>query len=225
MATLTEGMHEGEFIGALAMPAGYHIDAITLLSGQNLEAGDVLGVVETGVPTATAGTPVSGVGGTVGNGTVSAVTADAGVLAGTWNLICTATGATGKFRVMRPDGTLDGILTIGTAYNGGINLTVSDGANDWLVDDIIPVTVTYNNAESARKFVEYDPAGTNGSQNVAGILMKDTNASSGDVVTTALVRGPGTVNGNDLKWISGITANQRTVARAALLSRLGIKVA
>lgn len=45
MPTLTEGKHEGEFIGELAMGIGYHADQITLLSGQNLVAGAVLGRV------------------------------------------------------------------------------------------------------------------------------------------------------------------------------------
>lgn len=45
MATLTEGMHEGEFIGELAMGIGYHIDEKTLISGQNLAAGVVVGKI------------------------------------------------------------------------------------------------------------------------------------------------------------------------------------
>ena len=45
MAAITEGMHEGEFIGELAMGVGYHVDAITVLSGQNLTACAVLGKV------------------------------------------------------------------------------------------------------------------------------------------------------------------------------------
>lgn len=45
MVTLTEGMHEGEFIGELAMGIGYHVDQVTILSGQNLVAGAVVGKV------------------------------------------------------------------------------------------------------------------------------------------------------------------------------------
>lgn len=45
MPTLTEGMHEGEFIGELAMGVGYHVDKITVLLGQNLVAGTVVGKV------------------------------------------------------------------------------------------------------------------------------------------------------------------------------------
>lgn len=45
MTTLTEGKHEGEFIGELAMGIGYHVDVVTLASGQNLAAGAVLGKI------------------------------------------------------------------------------------------------------------------------------------------------------------------------------------
>lgn len=48
MTTLTEGKHTGEFIGQLAMGPGYHIDEVTLISGQNLAAGTVLGMIESG---------------------------------------------------------------------------------------------------------------------------------------------------------------------------------
>jgi len=44
-------MHEGEFIGELAMGVGYHVDAVTLDTG-DLAAGTVLGTIETGTPTA-----------------------------------------------------------------------------------------------------------------------------------------------------------------------------
>lgn len=222
MSTLTEGMHEGEFIGELAMGVGFHVDAINLNTGQNLVAGAVIAALEFGTPTATAGTPVSGTGATVGNGTISALSADAGAMPGVWNLICTATGATGKFRVMKPDDTLDGVLTIGTPYNGGINVTVADGANDWLVDDFIPITVAYAGDAVDKDWTEWNPAGTNGSQFVGGILMKKTDATAADVATTALVRGPAVVNKNDLTWKSGSTAAQ-ILAGIAQLQALGIK--
>lgn len=223
MATLTEGMHEGEFIGELAMGVGYHVDAVTL-EPVDLAAGTVLGTIETGTPTATAGTPVSGTGGTVGNGTVGSWTADAGAMEGTWHLEVTVTGATGKFKVVKPDGTVDGIGTIGTAYNGGINGTLADGANDWLVGDLIPIVVAYSGTETVKMVVEWDPEGTDGSQNASCILMKATDASSADVTTTALVRGPATVNLNDLTWKTGATAAQKAKACAQLLA-LGINVA
>lgn len=45
MPTLTEGKHEGEFIGELAMGIGYHADEITVLSGANLTACTVVGKI------------------------------------------------------------------------------------------------------------------------------------------------------------------------------------
>lgn len=45
MATLTEGKHEGEFIGELAMGIGYHIDEVTALSGETFAPGDVVAKV------------------------------------------------------------------------------------------------------------------------------------------------------------------------------------
>jgi hypothetical protein len=158
----------------------YTTRKLTLVSGAgDLDAGTVLGaILAAAAATVTVGTPVSGVGGTVGNGTVSAFTSDDGAQEGTWMLICTATGATGKFRVMRPDGTLDGILTIGSAYNGGINGTVSDGANDWLVDDVIPITVAYTWA--SLKYKKSIAAATDGSQYPRTVLAQDTDATSAD---------------------------------------------
>lgn len=45
MPTLTETMREGEFIGELAMGVGYHVDVTTLITGQNLAAGTVVGKI------------------------------------------------------------------------------------------------------------------------------------------------------------------------------------
>jgi len=228
MAALTEGMHEGEFIGELAMGIGYHVDAITLKTTANLVAGAALGVVETGTPTATAGTPFTAGGGTVGGGAVSAVSADAGAMAGLWLVeIVGAAGATAAFKVIRPDGSIDGQGAVGTAYNGtnSINFTIADGTPDYGPNMFVPITVTYGGDETAKKYVEYNPAGTDGSQNLAGFLMKDTDASAADVATTALVRGPAVINSNDITWKTGMTAAQKTAAKAAALANLRIKAA
>lgn len=45
MTTITEGRHTGEFIGELAMGPGYHMDPVTIVSGQNLVAGAVVGKI------------------------------------------------------------------------------------------------------------------------------------------------------------------------------------
>lgn len=216
MTTLTENPHTGEFIVSEA-PGTRSREQITLTGSALVDPGTVLGMVETGTPTLTVGTPFSGVGGTVGNGTISAATADAGAMAGNWQLECTATGATGKFKVIKPDGTIDGILTIGSAYNGtrSINITVADGASDWLVGDIIPITVSYQDGESVPKYEAYDQDGTDGSQIAAGILYAAKTATVGGVDAVAVKRDA-EVNGNLLTWPSDITADEKAIAIAQL---------
>lgn len=180
----------------------YTTRKITVTGAAALLAGTVLGpVLAAASATVTVGTPVSGVGGTVGNGAISAFTSDDGAQEGVWNLICTATGATGKFKVVRPDGTVDGVLTIGTAYNGGINGTVSDGANDWLVDDVIPITVAYT--WSALKYKKSVAAATDGSQTPYLVLMTDCDASAAD--KEAITLETGTVVGSALTLGAGHT--------------------
>lgn len=218
MTTLTETAHTGEFIVSEA--PGMRSREQILLTGDNSTtepAGSVLGAVETGTPTLTVGTPVSGTGATVGDGTISAATADAGAMAGDWLLECTVTGATGKFKVIKPDGTIDGILTIGTAYNGtrSINITVADGANDWLVGDIIPVNVAYLDGESIPKYEAYDQDGTDGSQYAAGILYKGEIGTTAGADAVAVVRDA-EVNGNLLTWPSDITADEKALAISQL---------
>lgn len=221
MTTLTEAIHPTESL--ISEAAGERSRAaITVKSGSNVTSCMVLGAVETGTPTLTVGTPVSGVGGTVGNGTISAATADAGAMAGDWNLICTATGATGKFKVVRPDGTLDGILTIGTAYNGtrSINITVADGASDWLVDDTIPVNVAYLDGESIPHYTPYNEDGTDGSQIAAGIAYGNYNGTSAAVAGVAWVRDC-EHNADIVVWNGTITADEKAKA-ITQLKALGI---
>lgn len=220
MATLTEPVYPAE---SLISEAGQRSRAaITVVSGAVVTAGMVLGAVETGTPTLTVGTPFSGTGATVGNGTISAATADAGAMAGDWQLECTATGATGKFKVIKPDGTVDGILTIGTAYNGtrSINITVADGANDWLVGDIIPVTVAYLDGESVLKYEPYDEDGTDGSEIAAGISYGNYDGTSSDVRGVAWVRDC-EHNADIVVWPAAITADEKAIA-IAQLADLGI---
>lgn len=221
MATLTETARTGEFIvseanGTLAR------EQITLSGAAALVAGTVLGAVNTGVPTVTAGTPVSGSGGTVGDGSIGTVTADAGAPAGEYRveIINPATNL-GNFRVLKPDGTVDGVGTVGTAYNGTVNFTLADGTADWVEDDFIPITVEYLDAETTLVYELHDPAGTDGSEIAAGILYAAADPSAANVTAVAFV-GPGEVNRNLLTWKAAITADQKELGYQQLAA-LGIK--
>jgi Bacteriophage lambda head decoration protein D len=173
---------------------------ITILSGNNLAKGSVLGkILAAASATVTPGTPVSGSGGTVGNGAVGTWTADAGAAEGTWYLrILNAAANAGSYEVRRPDGTVDGIGTVAVAYNGQINGTLADGANDWIEDDYVPIVVSY---AAGLKYKLSLAAATDGSQYPDMVLAHDADATSADleaiayetadVVGSALVLGTG----------------------------------
>lgn len=221
MTTLTETVHSAE--GLISEAPGERSREAILLTGDNSTAvlgSTILGAVETATPTLTVGTPFSGTGATVGNGSISAAAADAGAMAGDWRLRCTATGATGKFEVIKPNGTTDGILTIGTAYDGTINITVADGSNDWLVGDVIPVSVSYQDGESVLKYEAYDQDGTDGSQIAAGVLYIETVGTTAGAPAVALVRDC-EYNADIVGWPSDITADEKAIA-IGQLKALGI---
>ena len=166
----------------------YTTRKVTIASG-NLVAGTVIGMIlDAANATVTPGTPVAGAGGTIGNGEIGDWTSDDGAQEGTWYLEVTATGDTGKYKVVRPDGTLDGIGTIGSAYNGGINGTLADGSNNWLVGDLIPIEVSYD-ADGDYEWVKSAAAATDGSQVPGLVLAQDADASSAAVEAIAYETG------------------------------------
>lgn len=97
-----------------------------------------------------------------GDGTVGTLTADATAPVGAWKLRCGIAAANGgTFSVIRPDGTLDGLATVGVAYNGtdGINFTIADGSDDFAVDDEFTVTVAHSIPSGGGTFSVTDPDG------------------------------------------------------------------
>jgi Bacteriophage lambda head decoration protein D len=189
------------FTTILARTAGVTTRKITVLSGEGIRiAGSVMGKVPTAAQTVTAGAVVSGSGGTPGNGTVSALSADTGALAGVYQvrILNPATNA-GSFEVIRPDGSVDGNGAVGVAYNGTINFTLGDGSVDFVEDDRIPITVSYANDNG--KYRLSTAAAVDGSQIPDMVLAETVDATSADVeaiayetatvVKSALVLGAG----------------------------------
>lgn len=157
---------------------------VTILSGQVLLAGAVLGGVALGAATITPGAVVSGSGGTPGNGAIGGVTADAGAPEGIYQvrILNPATNA-GSFEVIRPNGSIDGVGTVGVAYNGSINFTLADGSTDFVEDDRIPVVVDY--AAGSGKHKLSLAAATDGSEEPDYILAYDIDATDGDIEAIA----------------------------------------
>lgn len=178
-------------------------EAITVKSGENLRAGTVLGHVTVGTATAAL------VAGGTGNGTFSAVAVSAGAVPGVYSL--QATAAT-KFRLEDPAGVLIGTVTLGTEFvGGGLTFTFTAGGTAHVVGDRATITV----AAGSGKYVAFDQDGTDGRQHAAGILFRDTDATSADADATAIVRDA-TVTAAELVWPSDIEAGEKTAALSEL---------
>lgn len=72
------------------------------------------------------GTPAK-TSGTAGTGTIGTVTTGAGVMNGQYRIYFINSGATADFLVFAPDGVVDGMGKVGTAYSGQLGFTISDG--------------------------------------------------------------------------------------------------
>ncbi|MDP1738908.1 MAG: head decoration protein [Caulobacter sp.] len=195
-------------------------ESVTVLAGSGavrpVRQFAVVAKVDLGAATVTAGACVSGTGGTAGDGAIGTVTADAGAQEGDYEQVfIEPTANLGTFELFRPDGTLDGTGVVGTAYNGMLNFTQADGANDFVAGDRRTINVDY--AAGSGKYVEVDLAATDGKQTTVGINLFEAEAPDGtDTVTTILKRGPAIYDANELVYPAGATTDQKTAIRAAL---------
>ena len=209
VTSIAEGQHPGEFIVSEA-PGEQSRGLITLANTGGTAitpAGTILGQVASGAATATAA------GGNTGNGTMSAVTTAAGVIVGTYHLICikAATNA-GVFTVEDPNGVTVGEATVGVAFSGGgLGFTVSDGSTDFVVGDQFTIAV----AAGSLKYKAVNLSGTDGTQNASVILYDNVDATGGDVTAAAIVR-LAEVNANEIIYPSGATTNQKNAINAQL---------
>lgn len=210
MAVLTEGTHAGEIIVS-ELPRGLSRDAITVISGQNLVAGAVLGKI---VISTTAATAVAGAN--TGNGAMGAITVGAGAQVGVYSLIVNrAVTNAGDFEVIDPQGDVVGIGHVASAFSGGgLAFTLADGATDFAVNDSFAITV----GSGSGKYTEHNAANTNGSQVAAGILFAAVDASLNDKPGVAWVR---VCEGNvgEITWKSGISAANKAAGIAALAAQ------
>lgn len=145
MSSLTEGQHAGEFLLEERCEPGYPSrEKITVLSGQNLKAGAIIGRVSKGIGRLSI--PV--VAGT-GTGTVTNVYSGPEVQVGNYVMTCTAAVANGGvFSIVAPDGTALEPLTMTPGAAGTtkyrsrhINFTITD-ATDFVVADVFTFVVS-----------------------------------------------------------------------------------
>ena len=180
---------------------------VTVLSGQSLLRGAVVGLATKAVGTATYGT-------NTGNGTIGSITLSKNAKLGNYVLTCiTAAANAGIFQVVDPEGVQLGRATVATAYTSAtINFTIADGSTDFVVGDTITIPV----ATGSGKAKLCDADAVDGSQVPVGILYEDTNATSAD--TNATIYKTGVFNRNKLTW----GANGAPSGFESLLGDVGI---
>lgn len=207
---MKERVYGGEFLLSDTCD-GYNRETVTIGPGQNLSAGDVLGKVYLGAPSATA----TAATGNTGNGVIGTITVAAGAVSGDWKIIFVEKETDkGTFQVFSPDGTLDGVGKVATAYVGKIGFTIADGATDFIAGDRIVVTVSY--AAGSGVYVAVDPAATDGSAKAAAVLWDAVETDPAETATaTAVVRGPAQLVGS-LLGFGSLTDAQISTAKSEL---------
>jgi len=206
---LTETMHPAEFLVSEAEGSRSR-EAVTVLSGETLLAGHVLGRKLVS-PTVAAAAALAG---NTGNGTVSgqAVGTNLGVQRGVYRAVCIEPATdSGRFLVFDPAGIALGKAVIGTEFDNQIKFTIADGATDFVAGDGFTFAVT----GGTYKVKEYDPADTDGGQRPYGVLYAAVDAAAADLDGVAVVRDA-EVRSSDLTWFSGASATQKQTALDAL---------
>lgn len=155
---------------------------VTVVSGQTLTRGTVVGRIDRGAGTIAAGT-------NTGNGTCTGtVTVGANAKTGVYTLKCVATGTnTGTFQVTTPTGERLPDAVVGTAYSSGhfSGVTINDGSTDFALADTFTVTI----AVGSGKWKAYSSANTDGSEIARGIAAHAVDASGGDEKASIFIAG------------------------------------
>ena len=196
-------------------PNLYSREAVTVLAGDGaeraLKVGAVIARRTRSTVTVTAGD------GNTGDGEATLADPPLGALAeaGIYRIACITAGAAGTFQVLSPKGYVLPDLTIGTAYEGGhLNLTVADGATDFVAGDTFAIEVSGDG-----KLVGLDPTAVDGTAEAIGIVAYDVTVPDGaDTEVTAILRDA-VLADRAIGWPAGIGETARAVAIADLEAR------
>ncbi len=202
----TEGAHPGEFLfGELDLRAR---DIGTILSGQKLAAGTVLGKIALGTAVMTAFANNA-----VNTGAAAAVTVGAGARPGAHKVVIIEPGSNaGVFQLEGPDGIIIKTGIVGQAFSGGgLGFTIPDGSQDFIAGEGFNIAV----AEGSGKFRAIDFASILGADVAVGILFDNVDATDADQKGVVVVRDQAVV-AKALIWPAGATTNQKNAALAQL---------
>lgn len=206
MTTYNEGTHSGEFLfGSVDMRSR---DIVTVLQGQKLAAGAVLGSIATGAATMTAYANNA-----ANTGAAAAVTVGAGAKPGRHRITIIEPGSNaGVFEHEGPDGIAIKTGVVGQAYSGGgLSFTIPDGSQDFVAGEGFTIDV----ADGSLKVRAIDFASTVGADRAVGILLQAVDATDADQKGVAIVRDQAVV-AKALLWPAGANDNQKNAALAQL---------
>lgn len=161
-----------------------------------------------------------------GNGVLTKATPayGAGVQEGTYNVVLVEAGAdAGKFQVIRPDGTIDGMATVAVAYDGQVKFTIADGSTDFAAAAKFTLAVTIAAATDESQFKKLDLAATDGAEHAAAIALYPVTTGVSETAKIAGIVRDAEVIGDALAWPAGITADEKAAAIAELAA-IGIIV-
>ena len=201
MSILTEGRHTAEFLVSEAEDNRSR-ETVTVASGQDLDAGAVLGKLTkrqaaAAIPT-NAGT---------GSGAMTALTFGPDVQVGSYVIALTETSATAAFTVTAPDGTSLPNGAVGTAYTSDhVNFTVANAGTMTAGDYYILIV-----ANGTEQVEAWDPTAVDGTQDAYGILYAAVDASSAATAGVAIVRNA-QINSDELTWATTVTGGQKPTA-------------
>lgn len=174
----------------------------TLITGQNLLRGALLGAISIGALTAAG---AAGVPAPAGATITASPAAAAGTEIGIHRFVATIGGAgtASKWEHFSPDGQFVGVATGNTEYvGGGLTLTITDTGTDPAAGEAFNVTVTA--AAGSGKLKLSLAAATDGSQTPISILAEDTDATAADVECVEYLTGD--FNQDALTYGTGHTA-------------------
>jgi hypothetical protein len=214
MTVLNEPRRLSDWLkGEAEDPNLFSRDEVTVLSGQNLKSGHVVGKVRVGSVTGAADA-----GNAANTGTIGSLSAGTGAKAGVYTAVCIEPGTNaGKFEVQDPDGVVVGVATVAVAFTGPVNFTISDGATDFISGERFTITV----AEGTDKVKSSPDTGSDGSEKAVGILLYDVDASDADQ--------PGVIIARDaIVWQLGLTfddsVNDSDKIAAKLAQLAGLRI-
>jgi hypothetical protein len=168
---------------------------VTIITGQNLVRGSVLGKIALGAAAQAY----------VGTGT-GLLTMDvatpilAGAKAGAYTATCVAAAANGgTFRIEDPDGFVLGDVAVGATFADDIKFVIADGGVDFIVGDKFTITI----AAGSGKYKLAAAAAIDGSAVPDLILTEDCDATAADKEALAYARGD--FNSNSLTLGAGLT--------------------